>query len=84
MMKNAQSPKMSRILQIAADIWTLLGPIISTQNLLILLWVLWLGPKAKLEGFIWRQLELKKAHISATNCNKELRKGGLNGWRVAY
>ena len=59
MMKNAQSPKMSCLLQIAAEIWTLLGPIISIENLLILLWVLQLGPKAKLEGFVWRQLDLK-------------------------
>ena len=39
-MKNAQSPKMSCLLQIVAEIWTLLGPIISIQNLLILLCVL--------------------------------------------
>ena len=54
MMKNDKSPKMSCFLQIAAEIWTFLGPVISLQSLLILLWVLQLGPNAKLEGFVWR------------------------------
>ena len=59
MMKNAQSPKMSCLLQFAAEIWAFLGPIISIQNLLILHWVLTKWPKGKLEGFVWRWLDLK-------------------------
>ena len=54
MTKNAQSLKMIWLLQNAAEIWALLGPVISIQNLLILLWVLPLGPKAKLKGFVRR------------------------------
>ena len=54
MMINGNSPKMSCLQQIAAKIWTLLGSIISIPTLPILVWVLQLGPNAKLEGFVWR------------------------------
>ena len=53
---------MSSLLQFVAEIWAL--PIqsvqsVSIQNLLILLWDLTEGPKAKLEGFVWIWLDLK-------------------------
>ena len=52
--KTVHSPKLSSLLEFVAEIWALLSPIMSIQNLLILHWVLTEGPKAKLEGFVWR------------------------------
>ena len=63
MMKNSQlSPKMSCLLEFSAEIWTLLGAIISIQNL-ILLWVLQLGPNAKF-WFCLQIIGLKNVPIS--------------------
>ena len=49
---------MSCLLQTVAEIWMLLGPIIAIQKLL--------------KRFSMKIIGLKSAHISATNCNKEL------------
>ena len=56
MMKNGRFPKMTCLLQSAAEIWALLGPVISTQNLLILHWVLQFKPSPKLESFEWKKI----------------------------
>ena len=55
MMKNGQSPKIPCLLQFVAEIWALLGPIISMQILRILHQVLQFRPSPKLESVIDQQ-----------------------------
>ena len=59
LMKNVQSQKLTCLLQFLAEIWALLGPIMSIQNLLILHWVLQFRPSPKLESFVWRNWDIK-------------------------
>ena len=69
-MKNDESSKMS-CLQLRYG--RFLGPIISIQTLLILLWILQFNrTQWKIRRFRMKIIGLKIAHILAMNCNKEL------------
>ena len=58
MMKNVQSPKMTYLLKFSAEIWTLSGPIMSIQNLLIFHWVFQFRPSPKLlESVVCHRLQ---------------------------
>ena len=58
-MTDVQSPKMTCLLQFVDEIWALVGPIMSLQNLLILHWVLQFRPSPNLESLVWRNWDIK-------------------------